>query len=172
LRFCWSLPLATESTRCFPALAQRQNFSVSQVTDTGKNTCVAISPDGKNILSVLADNGQQSLRLRNIPTNSNTEVVIPGPVNYLGLRFSPDGNYLYFVRNEVGSSSLENLYRAPVLGGTPENLIIDVDTNESFSPDGKKIVYMTANSPRTRGVPGHDSLSGIRRRKTARHRSG
>jgi eukaryotic-like serine/threonine-protein kinase len=125
-----------------------QNFSVSKVTETGKSTRVAISPDGKYILSVMADNGQQSLWLRNIPTNSNTQVVAPAPVRYLGLRFSPDGNYLYFVRGEVGSNAFHYLYRAPVLGGTPEKLVTDIDTNVSFSPQGKKIVYATGNSPK------------------------
>jgi len=126
-----------------------QNFSVSKVTETGKALRVAISPDGKYVLSVVADGAQQSLWLRNVPTNSNTQVVAPVPVNYLGLRFSPDGNYLYFVRNEVGSNSLSALYRAPVLGGTPEKLVTNIDSNVSFSPDGKKIVYGTANFPKT-----------------------
>ncbi len=125
-----------------------QNFSVSKVTETGKTTRVAISPDGKYVLSVVADNGQQSLWLRNVPTNSNTQVVPPAPVNYLGLRFSPDGNYLYFVRDEIGSNSLHYLYRVPVLGGTPEKLVTDIDSNVAFSPDGKKIVYATGNSPK------------------------
>jgi Tol biopolymer transport system component len=71
------------------------------------------------------------------------------PVNYIGLRFSPDGNYLYFVRNEVGSNSLSSLYRVPVLGGTSEKLVTNIDSNVSFSPDGKKIVYGTANYPKT-----------------------
>ena len=126
-----------------------QNFSVSKVTQTGKALRVAISPDGKYILSVLAEGGQQSLWLRNIPTNSNAQVVPPAPVDYLGLRFSPDGNYLYFVRGETGSNSMHYLYRAPVLGGTPEKLVTDIDINPSFSPDGRKIVYMTGNSPKT-----------------------
>ena len=125
-----------------------QNFTVSKVTETGKTTLVAISPDGKYVLNVMNDNGQQSLWLRNIPTGSNTQVVAPAPVGYQGLRFSPDGNYLYFVRTEVGSRSLKYLYRAPVLGGTPEKLVTDIDSNLSFSPDGKKFVYMLANNPK------------------------
>ena len=132
-----------------PKAAPFQNFSVSKVTETGKALRVAISPDGKYILSVLADGAQQSLWLRNIPTGSNTQVVPPVPVNYLGLRFSPDGNYLYFVRNEVGSNSLSALYRVPVLGGSSEKLVTNIDSNVSFSPDGKKIVYGTANYPKT-----------------------
>jgi serine/threonine protein kinase len=129
-------------------LAPFQNFSVSKVTETGKATLVAISPDGKYILNVMDDNGLQSLWLRNVPTNSNTQVVAPGPVSYLGLRFSPDGNYLYFVRSEIGSRSLHYLYRAPVLGGTPEKLVTDIDSNVSFAPDGKRFAYMVANNPK------------------------
>ena len=125
-----------------------QNFSVSKITETGKATLVAISPDGKYILNVMNDSSQQSLWLRNVPTNSNTQVVPPAPVVYLGLRFSPDGNYLYFVRSEVGSQSLKYLYRAPVLGGTPQKLVTDIDSNLSLSPDGKRFVYMVANDPK------------------------
>jgi serine/threonine protein kinase/Tol biopolymer transport system component len=125
-----------------------QNFSVSKVTETGKATLVAISPDGKYLLHVMADNGQQSLWLRNVPTNSNTQVVAPGPVVYLGVRFSPDGNYLYFVRSEAGNSALKYLYRAPVLGGTPQKLVTDIDSSISFSPDGTKFVYLLGNNPK------------------------
>jgi len=125
-----------------------QNFSVSKITEAGKATLVAVSPDGKYILNVIDDNDQESLWLRNVPTNSNTQVVPPAPVTYLGLRFSPDGNYLYFVRSEVGSRSLKYLYRAPVLGGTPQKLVTDIDSNLSLSPDGNKFVYTVANDPK------------------------
>ena len=125
-----------------------QNFSVSKVTEAGKATRVAISPDGKYLLHVVDENGQQSLWLRNVPTNSNTQVVAPGPFNYAGVRFSPDGNYLYFARLEPGSQSLKYLYRAPVLGGTPQKLVTDIDSNISFSPDGKKFAYLLGNNPK------------------------
>jgi eukaryotic-like serine/threonine-protein kinase len=123
-----------------------QDFSVNKVTETGKARLVAISPDGKYILNVLEENGQQSLWLRNVPTNSNTQVMPPEPLEYLGLRFSPDGNYLYFVRGEQGQS-LKHLYRAPVLGGTPQKLVTDVDTNITFSPNGHRLAYAVMNNP-------------------------
>lgn len=125
-----------------------QNFSVSKVTETGKATLVAISPDGKYILNVIDDNGQESLWLRNVPTNSNTQVLAPAEVRYIGTSFSPDGNYLYFVRSEIGSRSLKYLYRAPVLGGTPQKLVTDIDSNLSISPDGKKFAYVVQNNPK------------------------
>jgi len=123
-----------------------QNFSVSKVTDSGKVRYAAVSPDGKYILSVLDDKGQQSLWLRNVPTNSNTQVMPPEPVQYAGVRFSPDGNYLYFVRGEPGEA-LKYLYRSPVLGGTPQKLVTDVDTNITFSPDGRNLAYVVMNNP-------------------------
>ena len=123
-----------------------QNYSVDKVTETGKARLVAISPDGKYILNVVDENGQQSLWLRNIPTNSNTQVMPPEPLQYLGVRFSPDGNYLYFVRGEMGQA-LHYLYRAPVLGGTPQKLVTDIDSNISFSPDGRSLAYVVQNNP-------------------------
>jgi serine/threonine protein kinase len=123
-----------------------QNFTVNKVTETGKARFVALAPDGKYILSVVEEKGQQSLWLRNVPTNSNTQVMPPESVQYVGMRFSPDGNYLYFVRGEPGQA-LKFLYRAPVLGGTPQKLVTDVDTNITFSPDGRSLAYSVMNNP-------------------------
>jgi Tol biopolymer transport system component len=128
--------------------AHFQNFSVSKITQTGKATLVAISPDAKYLLNVMDDGGQQSLWLRNVPTNSNTQVVAPAAVVYQGLRFSPDGNYLYFERSEAGSQSLKYLYRVAVLGGAPQKLVTDIDSNITFSPDGQKFAYLLGNNPK------------------------
>jgi hypothetical protein len=49
-----------------------QNFSVTKITETGNAKFVAISPDGKYILNVVEEKGQQGLWLCNIPTNSDT----------------------------------------------------------------------------------------------------
>ena len=124
-----------------------QNISITKVTDTGKAAFVALSPDGKYLLNVVNNEGQQSLWLRNLPTNSNTQVVPPTDADYSGLRFSPDGNYLYFVRTEPGSHELSYLYRAPVLGGTPQKLVTDIDSNVTFAPDGKQFAFLRFNNP-------------------------
>jgi Tol biopolymer transport system component len=124
-----------------------QNISIDKVTDNGKAALVALSPDGKYILNVMDEGGKQSLWLRNLPTNSNTQVVAPAEVYYRHLRFSPDGNYLYFIRTEPGSEELEFLYRAPLLGGTPEKLVTDIDSNITFSPDGRRFAFFRDNNP-------------------------
>jgi serine/threonine protein kinase/Tol biopolymer transport system component len=126
------------------------NFSVTKVTETGDAVDAALSPDGKYILSLVrakSDNGRASLWLRNVPTNSMTQVQPPADVWYNGLRFSPDGNYFYSVHSEPGNSALKYLYRTPLLGGTPERLTADVDSNVTFSPDGRKLAFMRYDNP-------------------------
>jgi Tol biopolymer transport system component len=124
-----------------------QNFTITQVTNTGKAEKAAISPDGKYILNVQNDNGLQSLWLRNVPTGSDTQILAPAAAIYNSLIFSPDGNYVYFRQAGIGTQSEWELYRAPVLGGTPQRVAHDVDTGITFSPDGHRMAYARANDP-------------------------
>jgi serine/threonine protein kinase/dipeptidyl aminopeptidase/acylaminoacyl peptidase len=125
------------------------NFSVTKVTEEGNVMFAKISPDGKYILSVVRDKGLASLWLRNVPTNSVTQVQPPAEVYFAsdGLSFSPDGNYFYFVRSDPGTPALHFLYRAPLLGGTPEKLAEDVDSNVALSPDGRKLAFLRYDNP-------------------------
>jgi len=123
------------------------NFVVTQLTNTGKTQQTAISPDGRFLLSVQKDNGQESLWLRNIATASDTQVVASRGQKFTSPVFSPDGNYIYFRETSPGMSGLFILHRAPVLGGKPEVVAKDVDSNATFSPDGKNIVFIRVNDP-------------------------
>jgi serine/threonine protein kinase/Tol biopolymer transport system component len=122
-----------------------QNFTISQVTNSGEVAEAAISPDGKYILSAKRNAGLESLWLHSVPTASDTRIIAPDAVQYSGLAFSPDGNYIYF--KQIASATQHNLYRATVLGGTPQLIVKDVDSNITFSPDGKRIAYIRANDP-------------------------
>jgi serine/threonine protein kinase len=124
-----------------------QNFTITQITNTGKALQAAISPDGKYVLNVQNDNGLQSLWLRNIPTGSDTQIVPPAAAVYRSLTFSPDGNYVYFRKAGISTQSEWDLYRTPVLGGTPQVILRDVDSEIAFSPDGHRIAYARANDP-------------------------
>jgi len=124
-----------------------QNFTVTKITEGGTSVLAAISPDGKYVLNLVRENGLASLWLRNVPTNSNTQVEPPADVYYNALRFSPDGNYFYFGRSDPGNAELKFLYRAPLLGGSPQKLISDMDSNVTFSPDGKKFAFVRLDNP-------------------------
>jgi eukaryotic-like serine/threonine-protein kinase len=124
-----------------------QNFSITQITSTGKAELAAISPDGKYVLNVQNDNGKQSLWLRNVPTGSDTQILAPAAAVYKSLIFSPDGNYVYFRKSGISTGSEWDLYRTPVLGGTPQLIVHDIDSGITFSPDGHRIAYARANDP-------------------------
>ena len=119
-----------------------EHFTIENLTDNGHILLAALSPDGKYLLHVRDQDGLQSLWLRHIPTGSNTQVVAPAAARYFGLSFSPDGSYIYCVRHDETERLFNSLYRAPVLGGTPQLLIKDVDSNITFSPDGQRLAYL------------------------------
>ncbi|MFZ0619495.1 MAG: protein kinase, partial [Candidatus Acidiferrales bacterium] len=129
------------------APAPFQNFTVEQVTTAGHADLAAISPDGKYNLSVRTENGQASLWLRNVPTNSDAQIIPPSHALYGSLAFSPDGNYIYFREAADKTGTSFNLYRATVLGGTPQEIVRDIDSDITFSPGGKRIAFFRGNDP-------------------------
>ena len=122
-----------------------EHFSVTRLTNNGQVHLATISPDGKYLLHALDNNGPQSLWLLHIPTGSNTQVVAPMPTHYEGLTFSPDGNYIYFVRRDESEQTLSSLYRAPVLGGSPQLVVRDLDSPITFAPDGHRFAFLHQN---------------------------
>jgi Tol biopolymer transport system component/DNA-binding winged helix-turn-helix (wHTH) protein len=125
-----------------------QKMKIIRLTTTGKATVAAISPDGKYVVHAMGTRSQQSLWLRHIATGSDKEIVPTDRVNYSTLTFSPDGNYICFLRWEsVGGWN--PLYRVPVLGELIQKLGSDVDAGPTFSPDGRQIAYV-------RGYPERD----------------
>ena len=124
-----------------------QNFTITQVTTSGKVRDAAISPDGKYVLSIVEDSGLRSLWLRNIPTGSNTQVLPPEAALYQNPAFSPDGNYVYYSKAADAAGNSYNLYRLPVLGGESVLLVHDVDVGPVFSPEGQRMAYLRANDP-------------------------
>lgn len=124
-----------------------QNFTITQVTTSGKVRDAAISPDGKYVLSIVEDSGLRSLWLRNIPTGSNTQVLPPETALYQNPAFSPDGNYVYYSKAADAAGNSYNLYRIPVLGGDSALLVHDVDVGPVFSPEGQRMAYLRANDP-------------------------
>ena len=123
-----------------------QNFTITQVTNSNRAIVAGISPDAKYVLTVMNDKGLNSLWLRNVATGSDTQVVPPS-ANIPSVAFSPDGNYIYFRKAENAIASDFNIYRTPVLGGTPKSVVHDVDSAFTFSPDGRRMAYLRANNP-------------------------
>ncbi len=129
----------------FVSMQKRQpfeKFTIENISNNGHVAHAAISPDGKYLLQAQEEKGLQSLWLHHIPTGSNTEVVEPAATSYGGLTFSPDGNYIYFVRRDEQEEAYSVLFSAPVLGGNPRILIKDIDSPITFSPDGQHFAFL------------------------------
>src|SRR5467141_1553382 len=124
-----------------------QNFTITQVTNSGKAALTAISPDGRYVLTVINNKGLQSLWLRNLPTSSDTQVIPPSPASYKSLTFSPDGNYLYFIKAVDATNTTFDIYRAPVLGGTAQTVARGIYSDITFSPDGHRVAFARSNAP-------------------------
>jgi eukaryotic-like serine/threonine-protein kinase len=115
---------------------------VSQITNVGTIEKVALSADGKFLAEVKNDNGQRTLWLKNTATNTDTQILSANGGSYVGLTLSADGNYLYFTRGTPESDGLHALYVMSVFGGTPRQLIMDIDSAPSFAPDGRRFTYV------------------------------
>jgi Tol biopolymer transport system component len=128
--------------RLWPRAMPFSSMSVSQITNTGTLERIALSGDGKFLAEVKNDVGQRTVWIRNLATNTDTQILSAFPSQYLGLTFSPDANYLYFTRETPDNGVVSRIYTMPVFGGTPRQIVLDVDSAPSLSPDGSRFVYL------------------------------
>jgi eukaryotic-like serine/threonine-protein kinase len=125
-----------------------QGMEISKLTQTGKASGVAVSPDGQYVVYVLRDGEKQSLMVRQVATGSDIPVVPPEIVTYYGLTFSTDGQYIYFTASSKENNFFSSLYKMPILGGTPTQIIRDIDTGPAFSPDAKRFAFLRGQPER------------------------
>ena len=135
-----------------------QHIDVTQLTTDGKAYVAAISPDGKYVAYVKDEyrspwyvfgrHGRQSLWIRQI-AGGDVQVTAPAEVEYAGLTFSRDGDFLYVVKSNEKDSAFRWLYKMPMLGGPTEKLVADVDSRVTFSPDGRQLAFIRNSMARS-----------------------
>jgi eukaryotic-like serine/threonine-protein kinase len=125
--------------------------SVEQITNIGSIEKIALSADARFLAEVKNDKGQRTLWVRNTATNTETQVLGAFGHDYLGLTFSPDGNHLYFTRLSPENEMANDLYVMPVFGGTPRQLIFNIDSGVSFEPNGNRVTYLRWSPERKEG---------------------
>jgi Tol biopolymer transport system component len=54
---------------------------------------------------------------------------------------------MYFRQAIVEADNISELYRVPMLGGTPQKIVHDIDSDITFAPDGLRIAYIRQNKP-------------------------
>ena len=118
-----------------------QPLKITRLTSTGKATRAAISPDGKYVAYAQDEGGQQSLWVTQVAVSNPNQIVPPADVDYDGLTFSRDVNFVYYVRTDKDNPN-GALYKAPVLGGQARKLLVNVSSPISLSPDGKQLAFV------------------------------
>ncbi len=117
-----------------------ENMQLTKLTNTGDSLFAAISPDGKYIARVVAAGEEQSLVLSDIAAANSLVIAPNSEVEYLGLTFSPDGRYLYYVRNEKDLHG--QLYVVPAISGPAKKILSEVASPVALSPNGKQIAFI------------------------------
>jgi len=116
-----------------------EKTKVTRLTSTGKASKATISPDGKYVVYVSEETGLPSVWLLHVPTSTNTLIIPPAKGRYLGLTFSPDSNYLYYV---VQQGDGGNLFKRPLFGNNPQKLIRNINSPPSVSSDGSLLAFI------------------------------
>ncbi|WP_158787503.1 serine/threonine-protein kinase [Granulicella sp. L46] len=128
--------------RFWPRARPFAAVSVDQITQIGSIERIALSADARFLAEVKNDKGQHTVWIRNMATNTETQVLHAYAKDYLGLTFSPDGNHLYFTRLSKEHEAASELYVMPVFGGAPRQLIFNVDSPVSFEPKGNRMTFL------------------------------
>jgi len=123
-----------------------ETMRMTTQTNRGDVTEAAISFDGRYLAYLTGAVGQSSVRVRQVATGSDVEVVPKEDGLFEGLSFTPDGNYLFYLKRRRDAPNYRALMQVPSLGGASRERAFDVDSRVSFAPDGKRAVFM-------RGVP-------------------
>jgi DNA-binding winged helix-turn-helix (wHTH) protein/Tol biopolymer transport system component len=126
-----------------------QKMTATQITHDGRtspgNMSVALSPDGRFIAFAHKEADMYSLWVRQLAKPGAAQVFPPNEMVLGNIGFSPDGEYLYFLRYDP-KTWRANLVRMPSLGGPLEELNHNVSTSISFSPDGTQFVFGRGDS--------------------------
>ncbi len=128
--------------RRLPLLGKVLNLKFQRLNLSGDISDITLSPDGKYVARVVAEEGKFTIHITEIATASDLRIAQPSAADYSGLSFSPDGTYLYYLENQAETGTL---YRVSKLGGGRRKILDDVSTGVTFSPDGAWLAFVRTN---------------------------
>jgi Tol biopolymer transport system component/DNA-binding winged helix-turn-helix (wHTH) protein len=148
----WRRPSATTTLADTVTLQLSPDLKIMRMTTSGKATDAAISSDGKFLTYVLDEGDSRSIRMRQIATDSDRELVPGVPWARKSLLFTPDGNYVVYLEQDAAGAWA--LHRVAALGGAPHRLIESVQDSAwsnrkdvSFASDSERVAFIRRLSP-------------------------
>jgi Tol biopolymer transport system component len=123
----------TAGSRAFPKL------QIQPLTFSGDAAFGAISPDGKFVAFVRKNAG---LWVRQISAANDIQVVpYVKDREYERVTVTPDGNSVDFV---IVEGKVHDLWRVPLLGGSPRRIVRDIWSSPGWSRDGRQMAFLRA----------------------------
>jgi serine/threonine protein kinase/Tol biopolymer transport system component len=115
--------------------------ALTHLTHEGQVMDVAISGDARLLAVVQIEAGKQSLWINDLVSGEKWQLLPPDPALCWGLRFTPNGQSLFYITTQP-SSTISVLYRMPVRGGPSQKLVVNIDAPLAVSPDGMQIAFV------------------------------
>jgi serine/threonine protein kinase len=121
------------------------SLEVRTLTESGKATRSAATPDGRYIAYVHSETGNFELRLLQVSTERDVVVLPASPKGIYSLHFSPDGNFIYYLQQlDSTITDAYGVFRIATLGGPSTPVATDARMySVTVSPDGKRVAYIT-----------------------------
>jgi len=140
------LPLAIATSLRLPLFkgwseeAPRE-LKVTRLTNGGDVNSATLSADGKYFVYAEHDGNMGRLWLRQVAGGQPLEIVPEAEQMIMGTTFSPDGQFIYYVRIDRREPQ-GALYRVPILGGPTAKLLTGIASPVTFSPDGRRLAFV------------------------------
>jgi serine/threonine protein kinase/Tol biopolymer transport system component len=139
----WLLPRPRESGATAPVLTDLQ---IQPLTFDGDTILGTISPDGRFVI-YLRSQWAGGVFVRQISGGTDVPLVPPGTFSRISsMTVTPDGNFVDLVAVK-GSAQVPDVWRIPLLGGPPRQLLSHVVTAIGWSPDGQTMAFVRSEDP-------------------------
>ena len=110
-------------------------------------------PDGRYVVYALHEGEKQSLNVRQVATGSDVQILPPDEVMIWSLTFSPDGNYIDFIRSERNNLPTPISIGCPCSAEHHTSLCRGGSTiASSYSPDGTQFAFLREHALKIRGL--------------------
>lgn len=101
-----------------------------------------LSPDGRYLAFNRNEEAKSALWLRDLNSGSVSQLMPVVDGGYGDLSFAPDGSALYYTRF-LKTAPNGTYFRVPSSGGTPVEVAHNAVSRATFSPDGKRMAFLT-----------------------------
>jgi len=106
------------------------------LTRSGKVQAADLTPDGKFLVYSERVKDRSNLRVLQLSTSSDVEILPPGNDKISSVQIGPQGDHAYYLND-----TRRAVYRIALLGGDPQLVSEDVD-EYALAPDGRQLAIM------------------------------